>query len=737
MSATVEQFLEHFDNPNRSGKDWMVRCPAHDDRKPSLSITEGDDGQVVVWCGAGCTYAAIRDALGLDDADFFDQPRPSPAPARMRARDVVYTYTDEDGTVLFGVKRTPSKDFYQLHPDGNGGWAKGRGGTRLVLYRLPEVRAAVANGRRIFIVEGEKDADALAAAGEVATTSPMGAGKWHLGDYAPSLEGAREVIVVADKDRVGTGAKHAAQVVSSLRDKVEDLRVVEAVHGKDAHDHLVAGFKPDDFVPFTGEVTANADNEGVAALPHLLPVDTPREWPELDAAAYHGIVGEIVAAIEPHSESDPAGLLIATLTFAGAALGSGPHARADGAPHPGRLFAVIVGSTAGGRKGTVVANVRRYIAEADPGFIDLRVRGGFGSGESLVDDVRDANGDDEGSPDKRLLVAEAEFARILKVANRDGSTLSPIIRDAWDGGRLAVRSRTKTSVATDAAIAVFGQITAEELKRHLIELEIASGLGNRFLFFLVRRSKELPEGGSIDDESLGRLGDELRLVLDRGRKITRVERSPAAKILWARMYHEHAVAADARTGLYGALTARGEAQMLRLSVLYAVLDGSRFIEPVHLEAAAAVWEYARASVEWLFGDSMTGDPVADRIFQRVRDRAAAGEGVSATEQSALVGHHVPAKRLEAARDHVAELGLVENRVEKTGGRPRTVTYLTSETSERSERSRVTPAPEGVPSLSALVSLSETPRTIPETSHLDDAAALLRDTFDAEEVKAQP
>ena len=215
----------------------------------------------------------------------------------------------------------------------------------------------------------------------------------------------------------------------------------------------------------------------------------PAIWPVLDAPARHGLAGEVLEVIDPHTEADPVALLIAFLVCFGAAVGPSPHAVADGAQHPARLFGVLVGDTSKARKSSAVSNVMRVFAAAEPRFATDRVLGGFGSGEALIDVVKDGE-------DPRALVLEHEFARILNVGRRDGATLSPIIRQAWDGGRLQVRARSGTVVASGAHVGILGMITVDELRARLTDTELASGFANRHLFALVRRSKRLPSGGN-------------------------------------------------------------------------------------------------------------------------------------------------------------------------------------------------------------------------------------------------
>jgi 5S rRNA maturation endonuclease (ribonuclease M5) len=162
------------------------------------------------------------------------------------ARSIVatYDYTNANGALLYQVVRMHPKTFRQRKPDGRGGWTWKLDGLQPVLYRLPEIRAAVAAGDTIVIVEGEKDVEALRAAGHVATCNSGGAGKWR-DSFSPDLAGA-DIVIVRDKDEPGT--EHARKVFASVRPHAKSVRVVEARVGKDAADHLAAGHTFGDFV---------------------------------------------------------------------------------------------------------------------------------------------------------------------------------------------------------------------------------------------------------------------------------------------------------------------------------------------------------------------------------------------------------------------------------------------------------------------------------------------------------
>ena len=354
----------------------------------------------------------------------------------------------------------------------------------------------------------------------------------------------------------------------------------------------------------------------------------------LREVAFHGLAGDIVRRIEPHTEADRGALLIQVLTSFGNVIGRAPHATADGSRYGVNLFAVLVGETSKLRKGTSWAHVRRIFARADEQWAQDCTANGLSSGEGVIWAVRDpisktAKGKteivDAGISDKRLCVIEGEYANVLKVMAREGNTLSPVIRSAWDNGTLRSMTKNSPARAIGAHVSIIGQITKDELRRLLTETESANGFANRFLFLAVRRSKCLPEGGRIDSENLNDLVRRLHDAIVFARQAGEVTRDEDARNLWRLCYDELSAG---KTGLLGAITARAEAQVLRLSVNYALLDCSTKISVNHHRAALALWNYAERSARWIFGTA-TGDPNADRILSALR--AAGKEGLTRTD----------------------------------------------------------------------------------------------------------
>jgi hypothetical protein len=416
------------------------------------------------------------------------------------------------------------------------------------------------------------------------------------------------------------------------------------------------------------EVSERSEQRSPA--PDLLsPSSLSSQWPTLDPAALYGIAGKVVKTLGPHTEADPAALLLTFLAAAGSIVGLGPHAIADAAAHPARLNVVLVGQTSRARKGTAWAQIRNLLALVDPSWTTGCVLPGIASGEALIAEVRDGTSDEDlGVADKRRLVLEPEFARLLAVAAREGSILSAVLREAWDGNVLKNRTKAFPQVATGAHISVVGHITREELLRRLTDTEAANGFANRFLFALVRRSKRLPEGGQLDPAVLDDLARQVGTAIERAYRVGILHRDGDARELWAKAYDDFG---DGSDGLAGAITARPEAQTLRLSVAYAALDGSPVITAAHIEAGLAVWSYCEASALAVFGDAL-GDPIADRLLAALRD---ADDGLDGTAQSALFGRHASAVRLAQARALLEGKGLIVTTTEETGGRPRAVSKV--------------------------------------------------------------
>jgi hypothetical protein len=301
----VKEFAAMLENKNchpiGSGT-ISARCPAHDDGRASLSVTEGAGGKILVHCHASCEPGAIVGALGLKLSDLFpDKPVRNGSAKHIVA---TYHYRDESGALLFEVVRFEPKDFRQRRPDPttNEGWTWKVAGTRRVLFRLPELIDAVKAGETIFVCEGEKDALALVANGFEATCNSGGAGKWRA-EYSKSLEGAR-IVVVADKDE--PGRKHAQEVADSLHGVAANVRVLELpdTNGKpvkDGADFFTAGGTADQLRALVDAAPEWASREATSERADVLLSSSQDDFAVITA----GLRGEIIKILSDTKTSAP------------------------------------------------------------------------------------------------------------------------------------------------------------------------------------------------------------------------------------------------------------------------------------------------------------------------------------------------------------------------------------------------------------------------------------------------
>lgn len=437
---------------------------------------------------------------------------------------------------------------------------------------------------------------------------------------------------------------------------------------------------PDGDVPGPTGPSSHTSLSSQDSLDDVTPLST---WPEPpEAAAYRGILGEFVEALEPHTEADPVALAMSLLVGFGNLVGRSAYVVAESDRHYGSEFALLVGATAKGRKGTSLGRVKSVLDVADPEWVKDRVVTGLSSGEGVVWGVRDPISKhepikekgrvvgyqdvvvDPGVSDKRLLVVEPEFASVLKRINREGNTLSAVLREGWDHGGLATLTKNNPAKATGAHLSVLAHVTKSELLSLMAENDVVNGFLNRFLIVAVRRSKLLPDGGAADEARMKAIAWKLRDAAVFAREVGEVRRDAAASALWRTVYPE---LSEGLPGLLGAATGRAEAHVLRLSLLYALLDKSPTIGEPQLRAAIAMWEYCFRSARYVFGDALT-DPIAETVRRHLRESGDAG--ATKSEIYERLGRHVKKSALDAALVTLDASQLAWREIESTAGRPR-------------------------------------------------------------------
>jgi len=366
----VERLLSTLPDVKQAGKGWSARCPAHEDRRASLSIAEGNDGRALVMCHAGCKLDAICAAVGLRIPDLMPTADrlltvSKPKSGGMSAIVAQYDYRDESGNLLSQVVRYAPKDFRQRRPKPGGGFDWSVKGLRVVPYRLPELLAEPQ--RPVVIVEGEKDCDSLARIGVLATCNAGGAGKW-TAEHSAFLRG-RRVIVLPDNDE--PGRNHALRVAQLLQGVAQSVQIVDlpGLPAKgDVSDWLAAG-------------GTKAELKRLADAAPIWNAETPLPWPEIESfnvldlpafptQALPGVLRQWVEA-ESHATQTPADLS-ALLALAVCSVGIARRVVVEPRPgwhEPVNLFTAVL-LEPGNRKSAVFTEALKPLRELEAELIE-------------------------------------------------------------------------------------------------------------------------------------------------------------------------------------------------------------------------------------------------------------------------------------------------------------------------------------------------------------------------------
>jgi DNA-binding HxlR family transcriptional regulator len=286
--------------------------------------------------------------------------------------------------------------------------------------------------------------------------------------------------------------------------------------------------------------------------------------------------------------------------------------------YPAEYF-LTVGDSAIARKGTTTNAVLEIMERVSGGFKD-RILHGLSSGQGLISALMKKQPEDSEESDAipepiapAVLVEISEFAELLAVMKREENTLSAVMRDAWDGKPLAVLTRNKPLKVKNVSLATLAHITRKELLSKLTSTDRANGFANRFLFLWTERAKLLPRG-DLSRLDLDDVVASLRKAVQTAKNTGEVRRDEETELLWAEAYKRLTTRGDTMTDT---LLSRADAHVVRLSLLYALLDSSTVIRKEHLQAALAVWDYCEESVRFVFGD--VADPDTAKILRKLED----------------------------------------------------------------------------------------------------------------------
>jgi hypothetical protein len=407
------------------------------------------------------------------------------------------------------------------------------------------------------------------------------------------------------------------------------------------------------------------------------------EWPTLDDAAMPGAIGEFVDLASRNSEADPAAILATLLVRFAAECGPESFFRVGDSKHYPRLNAVICGISSKGRKGTSYGPVRRLFKPLNDDVSTCQTSPGpLSTGEGLIFRVRDERKQwitdkktgegrwevvDPGEPDKRLFVCDQELAAALQAMRRQGNTLSTIVRSLWDTGTCDPLTKSNPIRCSNAHVNIVAHITIAELRKLLAEIELLNGLANRFAWFLARRGDLVPFPEPMPRHELDPLRRLFMHNAEKARQQHEMTMTEDAKALWIATYPE--LSKD-HGGMVGSILNRGEVQVLRLSMVYALAMGDNRISEQHIKSGLAVWDYCQASTTKIFMEK-TVDELQCKIL------AALEQGpLDTTALHRAFHNHVRGDDLKAALKELTEGGKVVAREErKEGQRARVIFSL--------------------------------------------------------------
>lgn len=424
-------------------------------------------------------------------------------------------------------------------------------------------------------------------------------------------------------------------------------------------------------------------------LPYSTPVPGPKGRPWIDKAAFHGIAGEIVEYISPDEDADPAGMLATLLSSFSVMVGAECFVRGPVEQHV-NVWHILMGETGEGRKGGSAERAMKVMRKVNRTFFKKNATSSLSSGEGLIYSVRDGMDEDEisrreenghrvdyGVEDKRLLVFSTEFATVMQKTH--GSTLGPVLRDAWDGRDLNIQTMN-AEVATEPHITVIGHVTPQEFADRQKPTEMAGGTWNRFMPFFVHQTKELtwPEDPEDWEERLDNFGDRLRDAAHRaGTGKVVVTFSKEAQLFYRKTIFQEYKSGSSDSAIMKQFTQRRLPHLVRVAGTYALMNERREVSLEDLQAAKAVVDYAIQSARFVLERYMMGGSAA--VHQSVEEKEASDKAILSDALlkaggEGLTKTHIQQKTLKFRRkkDQIAgfidDLGAVVVKV-GSGGRP--------------------------------------------------------------------
>lgn len=407
---------------------------------------------------------------------------------------------------------------------------------------------------------------------------------------------------------------------------------------------------------------------------------------------FHGLFGEYAKAISgdaflggtnpPRSEVSPVAVLFQSLTTFGALVGNKVFLRVDAKKHHPALFSLIIGSSSRARKGSSLEHVLNLFDDEFKRFETGPLVAGLSSGEGLVMRLTEPDNENEGlrknRKENQSIIILSEFASMLQVKRREGNTLSPLIRDAWDSRPLEILTKHSPMKCTNYHLGLIGHITLNELQTLVGATDYSNGLLNRFLFVYVQRHAVLPNPPGLGESELANFKSRVRTLMESVSQISEVKMTRASEDIWTELYTAITTIEDENNKVED-MIARSEAYVLRLALIYALSDGKSIIEPEHLFAAYAAWGYCYNSTKFILNNYYG---LAKKIIKYLKEQVVA---VNKTDLFNAFNNNVSKQDLDRTLQYLVSQQIIAIYPETTNGRPRECINLIGEDGRYYER----------------------------------------------------
>ena len=396
-----------------------------------------------------------------------------------------------------------------------------------------------------------------------------------------------------------------------------------------------------------------------------------------------GLIKDIIDTVMPETEAHLMAIVFSFLCSLGNIIGRKFYFPMEGGKHYPNIFICLVGRTAKARKGTSWGRIEEIYNKVDFNWVTDNITSGLYTGEGLIHALRDPRYEynkktqqeelvDEGVKDKRLLALESEFSNVLNQSNGKMSILSNVLRNAWDGKTLTTLIKNNREKASNPHVSIIAHITKEELKNCITSSDLVNGFANRFLWVYVERSKKLPLGGDIPEEKIISIANQINdiniwAIGFRGE--SPITFDVEAEKLWCEMYEDLSEGVE---GILGKVTSRSEPQVLRLSLIYAILDKSKEIKSKHLKAAKSLWSYCLKSADYIF-DNSNNNIINETIIDYLKNN---DNGLSKTEIYKLFHNHHQKEKINMAISFLIQSEKIISKKMNTNGRPKTIYFHT-------------------------------------------------------------